>query len=241
MKKGIIILLIGVATCLYSFNVAESQEKNSEVIEISRIFLERQKAFKEKDYEKLWEFFPYREDLRGFVDDPKNFQMVCEEKITNVILITPKRAFIEVTPSGPLGGYYLIKKNEKWVFNVLYHHYLSVWRELKIISQQIKEFYERYEILPQDIEEIVQFYPEIENRIFDSFDDEKNPYRFLISDGRWKLYSIGPDSKDDGGTILYNPADGLISEGDIVFSDGYCMNEDLLKFITKFGKLSKEH
>ncbi len=38
-----------------------------------------------------------------------------------------------------------------------------------------------------------------------------NPYNF------WMIYSVGPDKKDNEGSILYDPTNGILSSGDIAY------------------------
>ena len=39
---------------------------------------------------------------------------------------------------------------------------------------------------------------------------------FKIGDADWRLWSIGPDLKDEGGGVNYDPVNGTKSDGDIV-------------------------
>ena len=46
-------------------------------------------------------------------------------------------------------------------------------------------------------------------------------FRYVLRDGLWMIYSIGPDGQDNGGEILYDPTNGTQSAGDVIrFKDG---------------------
>jgi len=156
--------------------------------------------------------------LKRWVKNPKIIKIISRKKIEDVIFITNKRAFIKVIPPFSFGGYYLIKEGTKWKFTTIPHHCLVVSRNLQAIAKYIKEFQKIYGRLPDDLIELREFYPEIKNQIYDLFDDNRKTYRFLVSQNSWTLYSIGPDSKNNRGSILYNPNNGLVNSGDIVLS-----------------------
>ncbi|MFH1339232.1 MAG: hypothetical protein ABIH40_05275 [Candidatus Omnitrophota bacterium] len=249
MKSKITISLVVFVIYLSGIVMAGPQDESPDIKEIYKIFRERQDAFRKKDYKKLWQLWPEfektdafdndLEDLKLWVEDPKLVEIVCREKIADVVLITPERAFIEVIPTCLFGGYYLIKEEGRWKFTSLTHHYLVVARYLQTIAQQIREFERKYERLPNDLTEIAEVYPGIKYQIYDLFDDERKPYRFVIFQDTWKLYSLGPDSDDDGGVIIYNPENGLISGGDIVFTEGGD-NKIFRETIEKFAKIKEK-
>lgn len=249
MKKIIISSLIVIAVCLSVIYMMSARNESSEIKEIYKIFYEKQDAFKKKDYERLWQFWPDfertdptnkdLEKLKLWVNDPELVRIVCREKIEDVIFITPKRAVIKVIPPCFFGGYYLIKEKGRWKISILQDHYLVVAQQLQTIAQRIIGFRAKYGRLPAGLKEIVKAHPEIKYEICDLFDDKGKPYRFVISQDAWKLYSLGPDSDDDGGNIIYNPENGLISDGDIVLSESND-NKIFKETIEKFTKIKEE-
>lgn len=72
--------------------------------------------------------------------------------------------------------------------------------------------------------------------ILDPFTDDKKPFHYRLGHksvsnfqkhnplGKvlinpfffWTIYSVGPDKKDNNGEVLYDPTNGIISQGDIV-------------------------
>lgn len=227
MKKMTILLLIAIGVCLCRLGMAFPQNKEAEIY---NIFIERQEAFKREDYSRLWEFEPeYEKDVR-FKNDieemkiwikslpPDGLEAMYKEKIINITFITPNRAYVETNPLPQFGGYYLTKEDEKWRFDIPSYRYELVLRQLQDIGLQIIGFYKSNGKLPKDMEEIIEFDPQIKN-YYDLFDDENKPYRFIATAEGWKLYSLGPDSKDDGGEVVYDQTKGLFSAGDIVLTE----------------------
>jgi hypothetical protein len=50
----------------------------------------------------------------------------------------------------------------------------------------------------------------------DRFSPDGKIYKYESSKDGWKLWSIGPDGKDDKGKLEYDPSNGLRSTGDII-------------------------
>ncbi|MFH1338435.1 MAG: hypothetical protein ABIH40_01110 [Candidatus Omnitrophota bacterium] len=235
MKK-VMIVSVGMIILFLYFGVADSQDVKSEISEafikseIRNAFSERQEAFKKNDYETIWKYWPELEKGISFKNDIREMETwtkdlsaedvktVYDEKIASITLISPERAFVETTPPSQFKGYYLVKEEGNWKFTSCQRRNNLVIYRLGIISGQIKDFYKENQRLPSDIEEIIKFSPELENYVYDIYDGGKKPYRFSVSDGEWKLYSLGPDGDDDKGKILYDQTQGLISDGDIVLA-----------------------
>lgn len=227
MKKIITLLLIGIGIYLCKVDIACPENNEPE---LRNIFIARQEALKRKDYARLWEFYPEYEKVAHFknnIEEMKihlesqpadGFNSVYQEKITKITFITPSRVYVETDPPPPFGGYYLVKEDGKWTFDFFSHRYNWVLAQLRDIGRWVMSFYEKYKRWPKDMEEIIEFDLRIKN-YSDLFDAENKPYRFIATAKGWKLYSLGPDSKDDKGEVVYNQAKGLFSAGDMVLTE----------------------
>ncbi len=58
-------------------------------------------------------------------------------------------------------------------------------------------------------------------QITDPFSPDHAPYHYRGEKDRYTLWSIGPDQKDDGGQVVYDPTNGLRSSGDLVMHQPY--------------------
>ena len=107
----------------------------------------------------------------------------------------------------------------------LYAAFLSIDKHAIIVDYYCKQM----GFLPKSMNEIMVYY----KSEFDKYDKKrykihrfpKHPYldesSYLhysaISESQALIYSVGPDKIDNGGIIVYDPSNGIISRGDIVY------------------------
>jgi hypothetical protein len=60
----------------------------------------------------------------------------------------------------------------------------------------------------------------LEKAILDKVEKVKEGKSFFASDKDKTGYSVGPDGSDQGGLILYDPTNGVLSPGDIPLKSG---------------------
>lgn len=90
-----------------------------------------------------------------------------------------------------------------------------VYEELNIISNTIREYYDKYHTYPSSLKEkkIKALLGNLSN--IDPFDPGKRGYKYkLISEG-WKVYSVGPNKIDDGGIAQNKKMLDIVVEGRI--------------------------
>ncbi len=224
MKK-IMLILIETGILFLGLNSTYAQDVESE---IKKNFSERQEAIDKKDYKSILKYKPrhYKkehtpeEDLKLGTDKAG----AVKEKIEEIILISPDRAFIKTTPALPFvpapfnEGYYVVNEDGQWTFDALSFRYIRVLNELNDIMNLIFIFYKTEGRLPENMEELIRMDDKIKG-YYDLFADMKSPYRYVIAgDNSCKVYSVGPDNQDNNGGELYKPQKGVLSAGDVVLT-----------------------
>jgi len=76
-------------------------------LEIRKVFLNRQEAVRNKDYNRIWDYIPDYQKTTNFKNDieqmkvwlkshpQETFEQINKEKITKITIIRPDKAFIE--------------------------------------------------------------------------------------------------------------------------------------------------
>ena len=50
----------------------------------------------------------------------------------------------------------------------------------------------------------------------DPYSPDEAPFRYEAKDDGWKVWSVGPDGKDDQGKVAYDSTNGAASAGDVI-------------------------
>lgn len=200
----------------------ETIEDSSGIIEAITI---RQKALKDGDYEKAWKQWTklsqryhtlenYKRRMKIFPEFPKS---IYNAQLGEPQPITQKRAWVPATSSSLslLDGFYIVKEDGKWKPAAFRYYIKAVREDLTDLVRAIHAYYKDNKNLPQSLAQLTSPIKYIETIPQDPFSDENNPYIYKFTDERFMLYSLGPDSDDDSGSMTYSPANGIISNGDI--------------------------
>ncbi|MDD4939486.1 MAG: type II secretion system protein GspG [Candidatus Omnitrophica bacterium] len=147
--------------------------------------------------------------------------LIGSAQLKGVRFITNDRAWVEASiPEQPdFTGFYFIKEDGVWKSAHLKWYNWKVHKDLDSIVKAIGDYNNDNEKLPQTLNDLLAK-PYIVNIPVDPYNENGAPYVYkVISKNNCRIYSIGPDSKDDGGEKEYeetkkNPPP--LSEGDII-------------------------
>lgn len=235
ISLGIIILFSLVTYQIIIQHALLNKAKTPEE-EVARAFTEFKKALKERAVYELWDGLSsyiqlslnndvevFKEHFeRNLLRDPDYAKYEHDVKLDKVQIITPYRAWLTVHhPMLPrLKQYYMVKEQGKWKRGGAGYLFWKAGEDVNELSECIAKYYADKGYLPYNLSELVPHY--IETLPSDPFSDEKENYHYDVTgDKTWRIYSIGFDSRDDLGVIMYDhPVDPYFVEfdkGDIVF------------------------
>lgn len=235
MKKNILMAVVLLFSLLIPEIKAETQ--NLEPIDNSSPIIQavvaRQKAWQNNDLKTIWEqrtkkmkeIFTYD----GFKKVNSNPQARKEDKVkgkaqlTGMRFITNNRAWVEAKAPGlpNFNGFYLIKEGGEWKFPTLGVYLEKAKEDIRFLAKAIQDYYRDNQKLPETLSDLLKPTPYIAYIPLDIFNDNEAPYVYKVIDrATCRIYSLGPDSKDDLGITVYKePEKGFplsITEGDIV-------------------------
>lgn len=150
----------------------------------------------------------------------KHYAKTLEKNIAFVTAMPP----LEIRGSvGKIQPFYILKQNNGFVLEMtgdnFFRDFTEVLFDLTHAKEDISEELTKRKLGKKELKELLgrhldHFYSP------DSFGNEISWsfYRFNIDNTSNEIlvYSVGPDKKDNKGKIIYDPANGLTSEGDIV-------------------------
>lgn len=228
MKTRILILAI----LMFSFLIPQAKAKtggfepideSSPVIQAVRA---RLKAYQDNDLKALSQGQPKLlqeviREIQAQPPDKKRNALIGSAQLKGMRFITSDRAWIDASiPEQPwFKGFYFIKEDGVWKDARLKLYILKAEQDLDSIAKAIGDYYKDNKKLPQTLNELLTPRPYMSVIPVDPFSDNGAPYVYkVINENNCRIYSIGPDSEDDGGEKVYEPKFGLptITDGDII-------------------------
>lgn len=204
--------------CFLNYSAAEESGPDSAV----QAFTSFKQALQNNDYSKAWQLIPKKTQEKGFNNSLERFigAMFSPQVKDNFGSMEVKEAkhltdiHTAFLVNEPMEVVYMLKEDGEWKFDGPFKNRLKfVKKNLETLNNAIKKYYSDNKSLPSDLSQLVPNY--IPALPVDPF-NENGPFTYKIrSDTIWIIYSFGPNMKDDLG-MVYDPNNGILSDGDIV-------------------------
>lgn len=198
---------------------APEKEAVMQAISAHRDFL------KKGDYEKAWEqstsLAKYNDPLERFKErmtkNPKGTEILYTVELEEMQPITANRVWIPAKASAVMfPGFYLVKEKGEWKTAPFKFYIDEAGSNLVKLTNAISRYYKQNKKLPESLDDLKKPEAFIEEIPVDPFSDEGKPPVYKLTGDGFIIYSLGPDSRDDGGSAEYFPLNGQISPGDII-------------------------
>lgn len=210
-KKSLAICSI-VFGCLFIFSACQSKSqitKFDSPAELIRVVLKLAdnpenlwKLLGKMSQEKFSNVENFNRDTERWIQaHPEEVRAVRNARIKKVNMITPYRAWVECDSDIGQLNFYTVKEDGEWK-NAQFHIYLArvVMLDMEFLRAVIKKYYTDKGHLPYTLAELI---PDYADKLpMDHFSDKEKSYGYeTLGEKQWKIYSIGPDSRDDLGLI----------------------------------------
>lgn len=194
---------------------------------VIKAILAHQKARLNGNYKAMWETLT-RQTQKQFRDF-KNFDSIFsaperkkrdpfygKAKLVGMKFITDKRVWVSLNdPMVFIPGVYFIQEDGEWKYASINKYFNQAKADLDYIGKLIKNYYQDNKKLPDTLLDLKTSIP------LDLFNDNNEAYVYKVIDGtKCMLYSFGPNSKDDNGTVVDWSTKSItpLINGDIVWS-----------------------
>lgn len=222
LRLGLLITIIVVFVSIIKIigadaQVPESVDYSSPAIKIVVSVLD---AMKNKDYKAAWLFFtPLTKsefgDLESFEKWCLSYPRLGDTEIEGVMSFSEERLLVTLNSIDKTRGLFLTNEDKKWKVAFLKVYMNKIEKDFKLLSDAVKDYYKQKGVLPAELSQLANPVAYIKAVPSDPFSDGNEPYHYTADTDGWKIYSVGPDGHDDGGSDKYNSLEGIYY-GDII-------------------------